>query len=51
MLSIFVLVVSSHVYGGTQVTFQEFNSLRQCEHVAAYVKKEYNINYAVCFAK
>lgn len=37
-MKIFILVVISSVYGGSQVSFQEFNSLEACQSVAVKVE-------------
>lgn len=37
-MKIFLLIVISNVYGGSQVSFQEFNSLETCQLVAAKIE-------------
>lgn len=46
-----ILVVMTFVYGGSNIQFQEFNSLEQCNYVREIVGKRGNVQEVYCFYK
>lgn len=51
MLKVFILVAITNVYYGQTVSFQEFNSLEQCQKNADYLKTIESIKQAYCTSK
>ena len=51
MIKVYILVVLTHVYSGKTVSFQEFNSLKQCQANADYLNTRLHVNRAYCTEK
>jgi hypothetical protein len=47
----FILIVYSHVNGGSVASFQEFNSQKSCEYAKSLLEHEYAISKLYCVEK
>jgi hypothetical protein len=47
----FILIVITAVYLGSTVTFQEFNSMQQCQYVAKEIQKVNDVRSVWCVNK
>lgn len=52
-ITAFILIVVTHVYGGTVVTMQEFSSEARCDVAAGVInnKHDSDIEYVQCVPK
>jgi hypothetical protein len=47
----FILIVYTHVNGGSVVSFQEFNSQKSCEYAKSLLDHKYGMEAIYCMEK